>query len=178
MAGVSPYRVVWVVVVGRGSPNHRKRVFMLVFGWCGGWWGAEEGPTPQKRARSLVFGRCGWWWWPEEGTTCENERDCSFSWVVGCGGGQRKVKPTKTSSRARFRGVLAKGRPNFENERSCSFSRGVGGGGQRNGQRPKTSVTARFRGVWVVVVVRKGGGGGSRKMVQPPKTSIALVFGG
>jgi len=31
------FQEVWVVVVARGGPNHRKQALTLVFGWCG-WW--------------------------------------------------------------------------------------------------------------------------------------------
>ena len=57
---ITHFREVWVVVVARGRPNHRKQALMLIFGWC------------------------GWWQWPEEGPTTKNEQLRSFSgvWVV------------------------------------------------------------------------------------------------
>jgi hypothetical protein len=58
-----------------------------------------------------------------------------------------------------------------ENERNGSFSGCVNGGaGQRKAQPPKTSVTARFREVWVVVV--------ARRKPNRRKRAVTLIFGG
>jgi hypothetical protein len=99
-SGHARFRCVWMVVVARGGPNHRKRALTLVFGGCGWWWWPEEGPAPENE-RSCSFSG---WCWQEEGPTLENERLCSFSRGVGVGVGQRKVQPPKTSAMARFRG--------------------------------------------------------------------------
>jgi hypothetical protein len=61
--------------------------------------------------------------------------------------------------------------PTLKNERSCLFSRGVGGGaGQRKVQPSKMSGRARFREVWVVVL--------ARGRSNPLKTSATACFRG
>jgi hypothetical protein len=131
------FRRVWMVVVARGGPNHRKRALTLVFGWC------------------------GWLWWPAEGPSTKNERDRSFSVcvdggggkrrVVGSGGGQRKVQRPKTSGRARFRGGAGKRRAQPLKTSGCARFRGVwvvvSAGGRPNPQK---------RALWLVF----GGVGG------------------
>jgi hypothetical protein len=67
-----------------------------------------------------------------------------------------------------------------KNERNGSFSEGVGGGGgQREAQPPKTSMTACFWCVWMVVVAR----GGlwvvvvARGRSNARKRAVVLIFG-
>jgi hypothetical protein len=91
---------------GEFFPSHpkerttsRKRAVALVSGVVSG----GERSYPQKRAQQLLFGGCGWWWWPKKGQTPENERDGSFSGIVGGSGCQGEVNLPKTSRLARFR---------------------------------------------------------------------------
>jgi hypothetical protein len=116
-SGHARFWCVWVVVVVRGRPNHRKRAVRLVFEWCGWWWWPEEAPTPENERLCSFSG----WCWQEEGSTLENERLYSSSRGVsvfeGCGWLFVVV----------FRWCWQEEGPTPENERSCSFSRGVGG---------------------------------------------------
>ncbi len=69
---------------------------------------------------------------PERDQPPKNELLCSFSGVVGGGGGQRKVKPLKMSATAHFWGlwvvvVARRGEPP-KNKLSCSLSGVVSSG--------------------------------------------------
>ena len=166
------FQCVWVVVVvvARGRPSHRKRAWLLVFGVCGWWWWPEEGPTnknkclhsflevvgggegqrkvqhpktsgrahfwggagkrkpnPQKWVFVLVFERCGWWCWPEEDPTPKNEHNSSFSGGFGWW----------------WWWLSWRGQPAWKWVQTLVS------------RRPYpliTSMMARFRGLWVVVV--------------------------
>ena len=101
---------VWVVVVARGSPNHRKRAVTLIFGVVGGSGGQRKGQCPKTSVTARFRGD----------------------------GGQRKTQPPKTSIITRFRlvwvVVVARGRPNHRKQAVMLIFRVVGGGGgQRTG---------------------------------------------
>ena len=52
----------------------------------------RERSYPRKRAVVLIFGGCGWCWLPGSGEPPENERDGSFSGVVGGGRLKRIIR--------------------------------------------------------------------------------------
>jgi len=130
--------------------------------------GGGSGAKPLKTEHICLFSRVRWWRC-QTATALENKHSRSFSRVVG---GAKQQPPSKTSTRARFRGWWkCQTTTTLENEHLRSFSRVVEGGGGAKQQPPsKTSTCARFRGWWEVVEVPN--------INRPQKRVLALVFEG